>query len=87
MANKAQRIGGPRKAPAQKANPVRMTSPMKMNGEDNWRARDDAETIARAAAIKADPGRRAAAAKEAGKMADERGAQVRALRGLAKGGR
>lgn len=82
MADKAQRFGS-RKAPAQKSiskAPEKGANP----SSDNWQARQDAEAIAQAAAIKADPARRSAAAKEAGKMANERAVHLRALRGLAR---
>lgn len=83
MADKAQRFGS-RKAPTQKSTPKSTPKLMGAKEDTNWQARDDAEAIARAAAIKADPTRRSAAAKEAGKMADEKAAHLRALRGLAR---
>jgi hypothetical protein len=77
------KLGG--KKAAQKATPVKVTNKVSMKEDEDWKARDDAQTVARAHAIKADPERRARAAKEAKKLADEKAAELRGLRSISRG--
>lgn len=71
---------------AAKAAPVKVTNAIKMD-EDSWRARDDARTLAQAAAIKSDPDRLKKAIPEARKMLEEKTAEVRGLRAISRKGR
>ncbi len=75
------------KAMKSAAKGAKTSSPQAANpspeGKDDYMARDDAQTVARAHAIKSDPVRREAASRAASKMADEKAAELRGLRSIA----
>jgi hypothetical protein len=83
MADKATRIGA-RKGPRSEKSKGNMVSIGKIEGHDAYMAEDDARTIARAHAIKADPDRAKRAGLAAHKMAEEKAAELRGLRGIAR---
>lgn len=55
-----------------------------MANEKEWRAKDDARTLAQAQAIKADKARMAACAKMAKTMVDEKAAELKGLKAVAR---
>jgi hypothetical protein len=61
-----------------------MKNKLSAPSDDEWMARDDANTLARAAEIKADKARMAKAAKAAQKMVDDAQVKARALKRIAK---
>ena len=95
MVGKARRIKlsevKPSKASAPKTASRPMPSPVKTMGasakpDQAWRAEMDAQTLAEAAAVHADPNRHGAARKAAAKMAKEHEAKLANLRVIAKKG-
>lgn len=52
--------------------------------DDQWQAQNDAETLARAAEIKADKKRMAKASQAAKKLVDEAAARAKAMKQIAK---
>ena len=56
------------------------------SSDAEWRAQSDAETLARAAEIKADKARMAKASAAAKKMVDEAAARAKAMKQIAKSG-
>lgn len=70
--------------PKAAAKPSPSTKSASPCNEDEWRARDDARTLAQAAAIKSDPDRLKKAIPEARKMLEEKTAEVRGLRAISR---
>lgn len=84
----------PKEEPKEKAKSKRgvnlkdypTTSPAIDKDHDRYMAEEDARTVARAHAIKADPERAARAAAVAQKMVNEKSAELRGLRSICKRG-
>lgn len=61
----------------------KMNKPMPMTEKD-WQAQDDANTLARAAEIKADKARMAKASQAAKKLVEEAAARAKAMKQIAR---